>query len=179
MQAKQYDYIFLGAGCATLSIVMRMISSKKFADKKILLIDKDDKKKNDRTWCFWESGEDFFEEIVYHKWKQLFFTTDEENIPLEISPYQYKMIRGIDFYQHCFKEINSQANIDIIYGDLSFSESKPSSNILLNGEPLLFKNTAYIFNSIYLAEKPQQGKYYLLQHFKGWIIETDENFFDP
>ncbi|MEO6639084.1 MAG: lycopene cyclase family protein, partial [Ginsengibacter sp.] len=42
-----------------------------------------------------------------------------------------------------------------------------------------FKNTAYIFNSIYLAEKPQQGKYYLLQHFKGWIIETDENFFDP
>ncbi len=88
MQADQYDYIFLGAGCSTLSIVMRMIVSEKFQDKKILLIDKDDKRKNDRTWCFWENGEGFFEKIVHHKWDHLFFTTDDENVPLSISPYQ-------------------------------------------------------------------------------------------
>jgi hypothetical protein len=40
-----YDFIFLGAGCATLSIVMRMIRSGKFSDKKILLIDKEKKHK--------------------------------------------------------------------------------------------------------------------------------------
>ena len=34
MQAKNYDYIFLGAGCASLSIIMRMIDSKKFIKKK-------------------------------------------------------------------------------------------------------------------------------------------------
>ena len=41
MQAKNYDYIFLGAGCASLSIIMRMIDSGKFEQKKILLIDKE------------------------------------------------------------------------------------------------------------------------------------------
>ncbi len=178
MQAKQYDYIFLGTGCATLSIVMRMIASKQFCNKKILLIDKDDKKKNDRTWCFWENGEGFFEKIVYHKWDHLFFKNEGENIPLDISPYQYKMIRGIDLYHHCFSVINTQANIDVTYGNLSFQEVNTSSIILLNGEPLLFKNTAYIFNSVYLPGKPQQGKFYLLQHFKGWIIETPGDFFD-
>ena len=62
MQATQYDYIFLGAGCASLSIIMRMINSKKFIKKKILLVDKEGKTKNDRTWCFWEKQNGFFEE---------------------------------------------------------------------------------------------------------------------
>ncbi|MEO8111730.1 MAG: lycopene cyclase family protein, partial [Ginsengibacter sp.] len=174
MQAKQYDYIFLGAGCATLSIVMRMLASGKFSDKKILLIDKDDKKKNDRTWCFWEEGEGFFENIVCHNWEHLFFITDDKNIALEISPYRYKMVRGIDFYQYCFSVINADNNIDVLNGNISFNEGK----IFFNEEKLIFKKTAFIFNSIHFPAKPQQGKFYLLQHFKGWVIETNENCFD-
>ena len=46
---------------------MRMIKSGKFSDKKILLIDKEPKTKNDRTWCFWEKGNGFFENIVAKK----------------------------------------------------------------------------------------------------------------
>ena len=72
MQAKNYDYIFLGAGCASLSIIMRMIDSKKFIEKKILLVDREPKTKNDRTWCFWEQGAGFFEDVVYRKWNTLF-----------------------------------------------------------------------------------------------------------
>jgi lycopene beta-cyclase len=35
---------------------MTVYTSGKFADKSILLIDSDSKKKNDRTWCFWQEG---------------------------------------------------------------------------------------------------------------------------
>ncbi len=63
-----YDYIFAGAGAAGLSLLTRMIASGKFSDKKILLIDKAPKTSNDRTWCFWEKENSFFEEIVYRKW---------------------------------------------------------------------------------------------------------------
>ena len=52
--STQYDYIIAGAGCAGLSLAVHMIHSGKFSDKKILIVDKDDKQKNDRTWCFWE-----------------------------------------------------------------------------------------------------------------------------
>ena len=83
---------------------MRMLRSGKFADKKILLIDKDAKKKNDRTWCFWEKENGFFDEIVFRKWNTVSFLSEEFSSNMDINPYQYKMIRGIDFYTYCFEK---------------------------------------------------------------------------
>jgi len=41
-------------------------------------------------------------------------------------------------------------------------------------------SAGYIFNSI-IFEKPKLKKdeYWLLQHFRGWLIETNEKIFDP
>lgn len=178
MQATQYNYIFLGAGCSSLSIIMRMINSKNFVDKKILIIDKEGKTKNDRTWCFWERKKGFFENIVFRKWDHLFFKTDDKSFPLDIHPYQYKMIKGIDFYKHCFTCIESQKNIDIIFGNISFENDSISSKIKINDDLILFNKEAIVFNSIYQPRKNQKGKFYLLQHFKGWIVETSGDFFN-
>src|SRR4030095_10849008 len=98
---------------------MRMLKSGKFADKKILLIDKEPKTKNDRTWCFWERENGFFEEIVDKKWQKLSFFSDEFSDTMDISPYEYKMIRGIDLYNYCFTEIAKNKNIDILYGNVT------------------------------------------------------------
>ena len=179
MQENQYDYIFLGTGCASLSIIMRMIDSTKFPQKKILLIDKGLKIKNDRTWCFWEHEPGFFEDIVYHKWNKLFFNSDNETISLKMDNYQYKMIRGIDFYEKCFSLINQQKNIDIIYGEITFEKSITDSvEIKVNNEILDYKKEAIIFNSIYFPGHKQKNKFYLIQHFKGWLIETSEKKFN-
>lgn len=178
MEAKQYDYIFLGAGCASLSIIMRMIASQKFNDKKIILIDKEAKTKNDRTWCFWEKAHGFFEEIVYRKWDKLFFYTDDAEIPLHTGKYSYKMIRGIDFYNHCFSAIRYQSNIDVNYGEISFEEINGESQIKINNECLKQRKNTIVFNSIYQQSKKEKEKFYLLQHFKGWVIETSEKFFN-
>ncbi len=178
MEATQYDYVFLGAGCSSLSIIMRMISSKKFAEKKILIVDKEAKTKNDRTWCFWEKENGFFEDIVYKKWGHLFFKNDKESIPLDISPYQYKMIRGIDFYKYCFAGISSQKNIDILSGVISFETTGRHVAIKINGREIILNKQALIFNSIYTPGEKQKNKFYLLQHFKGWVVETENNFFD-
>lgn len=180
MQLKNYDYIFLGAGCASLSIITRMIDSDKFNQKKILLVDKQPKTKNDRTWCFWEEEPGYFDKIVYHKWKQLFFNTGVEILPLKMDNYQYKMIRGIDFYDYCFSKINLQQNIDIIYGDISFEESDNElANLRINNESVVTGTNTIIFSSIQANSKKQKGKFYLLQHFKGWLIETSDDVFNP
>lgn len=169
----QYDFIFLGSGCASLSILMRMIDSGKFSDKNILLIDKEPKNKNDRTWCFWETENGFFENIIHKRWNHLLFKSDHLTLPLDINPYKYKMIRGIDFYDHCFSKINHQPSIDIQYGDIKFDKNI----IKLDGE-VLTTNNSIVFNSIYLPKEKDRNKFYLLQHFKGWIIETTTNQFN-
>ncbi|MCR6722518.1 MAG: lycopene cyclase family protein [Chitinophagaceae bacterium] len=65
--------VFTGSGLAALSLVTRLIDNGVADSHLITLIDKDRKENNDRTWCFWEKQEGYFENVVYRKWKQLDF----------------------------------------------------------------------------------------------------------
>ncbi|MDA9638819.1 lycopene cyclase, partial [bacterium] len=50
----KYDFIIAGAGCSGLSLLYKILQTPSLQNKSILVIDKDQKKNNDRTWCFWE-----------------------------------------------------------------------------------------------------------------------------
>jgi lycopene beta-cyclase len=175
---QEYDYIITGAGCAGLSLVVHMIHSRKFTDKKILLVDKDKKNKNDRTWCFWEQEPGLFEDIVYRRWEQVWFRSDEYSRLMLLSPYSYKLLRGIDFYNFCFHLIGQNSNIHVIKGEVQQIESNEKETFIrVNSRKI---NAKYIFNSI-IFEKPdmQKKEIYLLQHFKGWVIKTPQPVFKP
>ena len=169
-----YDYIILGTGAAGLSLVLRMIESPFFIGKKILLIDKDPKARNDRTWCFWEKASGFFEEIVHKKWDRLSFLGDGFSGELDIQPYQYKMIRGIDFYAYCLGKISKHPGIDIIYGDVRSVVTHPHEIIIHLSDRQLHCHPAIVFNSIYSPSDPSKKELKLLQHFKGWVIESPQ-----
>jgi len=174
--SKKYDYIIAGAGCAGLSLLTHFIVSGKFSDKKILLIDQAPKDRNDRTWCFWETRPGLFEPIVYKQWNEVWFHANDFSRLLEIAPYKYKMVRGIDFYRYCFELIGKQTNIDVLYERVEQIDENETS-VIAGGK----KYTAsYIFNSI-LFQPPllKQHEFYLRQHFKGWLIETEQPVFNP
>lgn len=173
-----YDFIISGAGCAGLSLLMHMIESGKFVNKKILLVDKEEKNKNDRTWCFWESRPGLFNPIVFKQWNKMWYHDTGYSKLMEIDPYAYKMIRGIDFYNYCFASIHMQKNIDLQFGNVENMESgNEKATLTIDGKKI---TADYIFNSI-LFKKPElkNKEYYLLQHFKGWIIETGKPAFNP
>lgn len=156
-----------------------MLRSGSFADKKILLIDKETKIKNDRTWCFWEKENGFFDEIVYKKWDSISFLSDSFSCSMNIVPYQYKMIRGADFYRFCFDEIRKHSNVEIVYGNVEgFKYEKEAIIFNINDKEIkLFDPGTQIFNSVYKPGEPVKGTIRLLQHFKGWIIKTDKPIF--
>src|SRR6476619_7209834 len=112
--SDRYDYIITGAGCAGLSLAMHLVESGKFSDKEILIIDKDAKNRNDRTWCFWEQESGLFEPIVKKQWTQLWFQSDGVSKKLDLTPYRYKLIRGIDFYTYCIERLLRQPNITFL-----------------------------------------------------------------
>lgn len=154
-----------------------MIDSAQFSDKRILVIDKQPKNTNDRTWCFWEKESGYFEDIIYHSWETMEFKSDQLNLPLSVHPYKYKMIRGIDFYNYCLTKIRNQPNIIFQYGELTFDIAinyKPSFNGMR-----LDTQHAMVFNSIYVPQAPAKSTFRLQQHFKGWIIRSSKPVFDP
>lgn len=174
---KQYDYIITGAGCAGLSLLMRLLHEPTLCKKKILVIDAEEKKLNDRTWCFWEKGKGLFEPIVYHQWNVLSFESANFKTDFSILPYSYKMIQGLDFYNHVFNYAKQFPNVEFKIDKVKEVYSKNNQALVeLEHETI---TATYVFNSI-LFNKPQLKKdnYYLLQHFTGWIIETSEPVFN-
>jgi lycopene beta-cyclase len=171
----KFDYIIAGSGCAGLSLAMQMVKCGKLSDKKILIVDKEQKDRNDRTWCFWEEGKNQFEEIVYKRWEKVWFYSDGVSKLLDLSPFEYKMIRGEDFYRHSLTELRHYSNVKFLTADVTEVNAKDSS-ITVNGDKLFGE---YIFNSIPSKVDLDKKEFYLLQHFKGWLINTERPSFDP
>lgn len=176
--AGVYDYIFTGAGCAGLSLLIHLHRAGLLAGKKVLVIDQDQKRSNDRTWCFWEQGAGMFESIVFKSWNQLNFYSKRFSGPLQIAPYSYKLIRGIDFYNACFAELGDLSEIDWLQSGVSgISEVDGNARVAAGGKQFAGR---FVFNSIMQPQPALAShQYWLLQHFKGWVIDTDEDCFDP
>lgn len=175
---KHYDYIIAGAGASGLSLLIRILQSPKLSDKKILLVDKEPKTKNDKTWCFWEKEPDIFEPVVYKAWEELWFHSKDYSAKYNIAPYRYKMIRSIDFYNYCMDIISKSPAVSIYYGQIEkiWLEDYGAIIDMQDGEQF---HSTFVFNSILFAEPVLQKKQYnLLQHFKGWVIETSQPVFN-
>jgi lycopene beta-cyclase len=174
---KHYNYIFTGTGLAALMTVYEMILSKKLVDKTILLIDSDAKKKNDRTWCFWDEAS-LFDDIISKKWESTLFANQSFQKKLNIEPYHYKMIQGLDLYKFIFNEISNQQNIHFLQENVvDFSDL--GNHCLVKTEQKGFTCNK-VFNSIFNPTLvTSQKKYPLLQqHFIGWFIKSKEFVFD-
>ena len=173
---KHYHYIFTGSGLSALMTVYEMILSGKFNDKSILLLDENPKKSNDRTWCFWDNAA-LFDEIVSKKWNAALFADENFQRNLDLNPYQYKMIRGLDFYNLVFNLISKQENIYFANQKvIAFEELGNHCIVKTEGQNYTCNK---IFNSIYNPELlKKQDKYPLLQqHFIGWFIKSKEEVF--
>ena len=175
---QHYHYIFTGSGLSALMTVYELLLSGKFDDKSILLIDENTKKANDRTWCFWDE-DNLFEEIVSKKWNQAIFANEKFNRVLELTPYQYKKINGLDFYELVFKKISKHKNIYFLNQKVVDFTELGNHCVVKTKEETFTCNK--IFNSIYNPEiVTAQNKFPLIQqHFIGWFIKSKEAVFTP
>ena len=167
----------IGAGAAGLHLVLAMIDDVYFKDKKILLIDKDRKNENDRTWCYWEKGDGKWDAITYKVWNKGVFRTADQSKQLEIAPYRYKMIKGIDFYNYCKEIIQKSKNIEWAFEEVVDLKLDKVAEVNTNSEKYI---ASHVFDSRIGEEFSENcnHKIKVLQHFKGWVIETKANVFD-
>lgn len=173
-----YDYIIIGAGASGLLLADALGRDDFFSNKSILLLDKDIKNSNDRTWCFWENRPSEFDTILHKTWPEIYFAGKALKLATNISPYQYKMLRGIDFYESYLEKIKGYSNI-------TFTQEKVNSILEIEHEVRVnTEESSYtakkVFNSIFDYKKLfNQTKYPILQqHFLGWFVKTEKPVFN-
>jgi len=177
MKQNEFDYIIIGSGLSGLQLALAFLENDLFRDKKIALLDKSPKTKNDKTWCFWEQGNGKWEHLIHKSWAAGEVITNQKEIYFDLEPYRYKMIRALDFYQYALQQIRKSPLITFIQEEVIKLEEIPELTVF-TAESSYAAN--HIFDSRIPKEYFQDKKSTKIhQHFKGWMVETKMPQFNP
>ena len=175
----EFDYIICGGGASGLSIASGLSLDQYFTNKKILIIDPEfPKKKNDRTWCFWENDKSDWDDLTHYKWEKVIFNSPQINKTISLNPLRYKMLKSMSYYKKNNDLILKNPNIQYLNDKVvkvddkgNFCEVKTENNIYQSKK---------VFNSILNWELLKNNSKYplLIQHFEGWFIKTENDVFN-
>ncbi len=176
MEQHNYDYIICGTGCAGLSLAFRLCNLH-FSQKRILLLDKIKKDRNDRTWSFWDDATDpWYKPFVFKEYQNLAFHSQGFTKTGDMGKFTYRTIKGIDFYRYCLDTIALHPNIELSQEEiLSIQPSGNQCKVITEKGRYA---GSWVFNSI-VRKMPESADMFVWQHFKGWVIEANNQVFQP
>ena len=179
MKKEEFDYIICGGGAAGLLLLKAMRADEFFIAKKILLIEKELKNSDDRTWSFWETGDGNFNDLLAKKWNHATFIAPQKRQDFELTPYHYKMMRSKAFYNKYFPLESVPHNIRILQAEVKELNSKADHTIVVTDQGVF--SAPQVFSSLFDPKKiTTQNKYPVLkQHFIGWFVNAPKGSFDP
>mgnify|MGYP000715794089 CR=1 FL=1 len=175
----QFNYLLAGGGCAGLAMAAQL-HLRFGAQAKILIVDRDDKNSNDRTWAFWSDQELplGLDKIVRKEWSAVRFRSPSWERTTTIAPYQYRLINGIDYYRFMRAKLEAAPNVYFLKGEIShLGEDDKSPWARVNNQ--LYR-AEWIFDSRVGPEtRPAESSphYFLWQHFYGWRVKMDKPHF--
>lgn len=175
---EKVDYIIAGAGASGLSLAATLQRSV-LKNKTILIFDPVMKNQNDRTWCFWsKSLPSSLQDVQLIQWDYLNFHGVGFKKRFSLEPYRYTMVQGIDFYREHIQMIESAANIRLIQAAVQEVTETPQGIIVRSGDDVYAAD--WFFDSRPPVVNPDPLRYhYLKQHFVGWVVQAEQDVFDP
>lgn len=180
---SRYTYVMAGGGAAGLSVARALLAVLP-PDGRILIVDPQRKERNDRTWCFWIDPSDSLfadtERFITHRWSAMWFRAPRFERRFEMSPYEYRMVRGIDYYRAVIAELERSGRVDFEFAAVDdVIDGAENARVRVGGREVVAE---YVFDSRFMARdfRVDTEQYrFLKQHFVGWTIQTAEPVFDP
>lgn len=174
---KNYDYIIAGGGASGMLLAYAMACDPSFNNRRILIIEKEPGIPPQRTWCFWENDTNEFEHLLSGSWGSLKVLDENTSLVLPIAPFSYKMLRSKDLFAFLNNKISKAPNIHFLNAEVTHLEDTGNRVVVsTNGAEYTAKK---VFNSIFKKETLAGSKKpVLLQHFKGWFLQTEAPVFN-
>ena len=174
-----YDYAFVGAGAAGLLVLRTLLDDPYFGDKRVLVLEKDRKDTNDRTWCFWEPGPGAQDEFLDKTWSQIEIGSLKQRIQSPIAPYTYKMIRSKGFYQGMALKMAEASNLELIQEEVQELQENQEEVVLKCVSQEFRAKRVFDSRFDYRTLLDQKRFPVLQQHFLGWFVNVEDDVFEP
>lgn len=172
---QHFDCIIAGGGCSGLSLAYYLVDEGYRGD--ILILDREQKSNNDRTWCWWSKSPTPFDSLFTHQWQSLKFANHNLQRIQSIDPYRYCLLRSADFYRFIQQRLALAPNVICHQADITSIEDAETGAIVRT-ENAIF-SAELVFSSIPKVSTMAEPGHKLKQHFAGYWIETVEDCFDP
>lgn len=173
---KEYDFIFAGAGCASLSLVYYLLESP-LRESKILLIDPEINKTPSKTWCYWaESPLDIHPDHAIRFWQKLALTSPQHQHHYSFSKLKYFHLESTDFYNALWEKIKSNPQIETLTSRVETIAEHHSFGIVHCSQNVSFRGKI-IFDSR-ISDQDHHSPEVLKQLFAGWVVNTEDSLFD-
>ncbi|MEN9696942.1 MAG: hypothetical protein RLZ56_363 [Bacteroidota bacterium] len=182
MDNKGYDIIIAGAGCAGLSLLYALLNHPTLKSQSILVVDQSFEKSNDRTWCYWEEQPGVFDSLVVKSWEAISVHKGSMNRVLTTAPFTYKMLQGVDFYNHVMDFAKGFFNVHWVTAKINSIDTEGDKGIVQweGGEAIAKSvfSSVLPLDQLYTVSQQAQKETFLWQHFKGQLIQFEEAILD-
>jgi lycopene beta-cyclase len=173
-EGHTFDYTIIGGGLAGMQLALAFCNDSFFSEKRIAIIEPSSKTINDKTWCFWEKGRGKWDNLLLHQWETGLFYGAQKSISMDFGDYSYKMLPALNFYNFAKVEISKNSHIKWIEDRV----------VKVTGDEIIGENNVYKSSWIFDSRVPEKFQedsksVTVLQPFKGWVIETEKDEFDP
>jgi lycopene beta-cyclase len=184
-----YNYTIVGAGASGLWLANAMIDNGLLDNKTLCIVENDNNKLNDRTWCYWEKNALKEPQIISKEWRLIKDLYGKRNN--QIFPYRYYHVKSNDFYQHLKTKLKKNPNIywkiETVNTVDKITESKlcvqtinqswETNYAFLSALPVANKDLETEKLNQYLGK--QNKKIFIWQSFVGYRIKAANPVFNP
>jgi lycopene beta-cyclase len=162
---NQYDFIIQGAGASGLWLAYWLNEMDVLRHQRLLIVEGDPNKVDDRTWCFWSQDSEGTFPFVDSRWSSLWVQNQQQSI----APYRYHHARSSAFYAWVKEDLSKNPNVCWHQGWVtSISERGESVSVDLEGEQV---HARYFFGSASAMAADWSKDVTLWQSFVGWRIK--------
>lgn len=167
------DIVVIGLGSAALQLARHFHDDPQFSDKRILFIDP--QRQSAKSWCFWHAGPHPMDPWVDYEWKRLHVQSKGWGKVEKPGAYTYRHVSSTHLYQWFFEELLPlHPNWEFVQqGVLHFVEE--ADGVLVSTD-----SDTYMAAQVYDSRLDANDLHppLILQHFRGWILEAEEDLFD-
>lgn len=167
--------LILGGGCAGLSLAMRLAEGP-IPYEKVIIIEKRDVYRNDRTWCFWKLDDARFTQLAACEWNSFRIADGQSETIVDCATTPYQMIRSGDFYEFALTAIKQSPLIEVHLGHAVKNIVKTSRDgWVIETDRSSFSGSVIIDTR---PDAPEDTKPVLWQSFFGQEISCDVGLFE-